>query len=119
VESDEEEEIDDADLLGLNNIKPEKRKIKQRISTQEEKSMLEKFKRIIKISQEVEMEDVAESLKITEEQLFEKLIEWGEDLPFKIKGDLIVVENLSAFIGALDKQFEVWEERDKTKEGKI
>ncbi len=47
----------------------------------DDSQQLDKFKKIIEISQEVSMERIAKSLRISEDELFEKLIMWGSFLP--------------------------------------
>ncbi|MHA1556105.1 MAG: hypothetical protein ACTSPM_04140, partial [Candidatus Heimdallarchaeota archaeon] len=62
-----------------------------------EKKLLEKFESILKMTESVEISDVAKSLAISEPQLFEKLIQWQDVLPFKIDGDFIEVKNATDF----------------------
>ncbi len=62
-----------------------------------EKKLLEKFETILKMTESVEISDVAKSLAISESQLFEKLIQWQDVLPFKIDGDFIEVQNTTDF----------------------
>ncbi|MHA1126732.1 MAG: hypothetical protein ACTSQX_13990 [Candidatus Heimdallarchaeota archaeon] len=62
-----------------------------------EKKLLEKFESILKMSESVEISDVAKSLAISESQLFEKLIQWQNVLPFKIDGEYIEVKDTDDF----------------------
>jgi len=80
---------------------------------------LEKFKKIITISQEVKISTVARSLQITEDELFEKLLTWGEKLSFKIKNDLLIIEDLNKFMVELDASFMDWNHEEKIKKEKI
>jgi hypothetical protein len=89
------------------------------ITPEFEVKMLKNFKELLNISQRVKVPSVADYLGVSEKILFNKLIEWNQKIPFKVNGDLIVVENLTEFLGALDNQFNEWQERDETKEGKI
>ncbi len=86
---------------------------------QKDKQLLEKFKKVLKVSNKIKQKQVAEFLEISEKELLKKLFEWGEILPFKIDDDLIVVEDMDDFVDQLDKQFEDWEDKEITKEGKI
>jgi Leucine-rich repeat (LRR) protein len=63
--------------------------------------------------------EVANSLGLSEDELLEKLIEWGESLPFKIQDELIVVDNLDGFMDALDQQFASWSDAERSKDGKL
>jgi hypothetical protein len=91
----------------------------KKITPEQEKIMLEKFEAILKMSQKVKIKTVAENLSVSDKILFERLIKWNKTIPFKIDNDMIVVENLTEFIGALDAQFDDWKEKEQTKEGKI
>ena len=85
---------------------------------EDEFELLRKFKDIIEVSREVKKVEIAKYLGITEELLFEKLIRWGKDMPFKIKGDLIEIDDMNEFVDALDRQFVAWEGKEKLKIGK-
>ena len=84
-----------------------------------EKILLEKFKSILEISQEVEIARIARSLKISEDVLFEKMLRWNKAIPFKIRGKMVVVENMGNFMAALDNQFSDWDVKEDHQEGKI
>ncbi|MHA1518794.1 MAG: leucine-rich repeat domain-containing protein [Promethearchaeota archaeon] len=73
-----------------------------------ENDLLEKFKRIIKMSQEVSQDVVAKFLRLTPDELFGYLVDWVEIIPFKIKGNLIVVEDINDFMKALDLKYNKW-----------
>jgi hypothetical protein len=62
-----------------------------------EKKLLEKFEDILEMSESVEISKVAKSLALTETQLFEKLIQWQDILPFKIDGEYIEVDDTGDF----------------------
>ncbi|MHA1188607.1 MAG: hypothetical protein ACTSSK_17455, partial [Candidatus Heimdallarchaeota archaeon] len=65
--------------------------------TDNEKKLLEKFESILKMTESVEIDQVAKSLAISESQLFEKLIQWQDVLPFKIDGEYIEVKDTDGF----------------------
>jgi len=81
--------------------------------------LLEKFKAIMKMSHRIEISRVSRSLDISDDNLFEKLINWNQSIPFKIDKDIIIVEDFNAFADALDKQFDKWEKKELSNEGKI
>lgn len=87
----------------------------------EDIALLEKFKKLLKITQNVKQSRVAKILGLSKEQLLEKLIEWGDFLPFKIQDDtdLIVVDDLDGFFDALDEQFATWGKQEHAKNGKV
>ncbi len=83
-----------------------------------DKQLLEKFTKIFKVAKVVKRAEVMKSLGLTKEQLFEKLIEWGEILPFKIEDDKIIVEDTLSFAAMLDQQFADWENKEQKQLGK-
>ncbi len=83
-----------------------------------DKQLLEKFTKIFKVAKVVKRTEVMKSLGLTKEQLFEKLIEWGEILPFKIEDDKIIVEDTVSFAAMLDQQFADWETKEHGQVGK-
>ncbi len=62
-----------------------------------EKKLLKKFESILEMTESVDISHVAKSLAISESQLFEKLIQWQEVLPFKIDGEFIEVKDTADF----------------------
>ncbi len=86
---------------------------------QKEKLMLQKFKEILQISHRVKIADVARNLGLTYDELFSNLLRWQQDIPFKIDGEMIVVEDISTFIGALDTEFQTWDQSSEDSDSKI
>ena len=84
-----------------------------------EQNQLRKFKEILEITQRVKIHDVAQSLGIEYSDLFEKLLRWKKDIPFKIDGEMIVVEDISNFVGVLDSEFQSWENNKDLDNNKI
>jgi len=82
-------------------------------------ALLEKFKGVIAISQRIRKSEVAAVLGLTEIELIEKLIAWGREIPFKIDGDMIVVDDLANFTAAMDAQFDSWTRTEKAGAGKL
>lgn len=94
----------------VSRIIPAKEEIQTYINSRiDEKKQLEKFKSILEMSQEIKKSDVAKSLGLDESELFEKLLSWKKTIPFLIKGDLIIVRDLSNFIGKIDEKFDNWD----------
>ncbi|MHA1700242.1 MAG: hypothetical protein ACTSWN_15470 [Promethearchaeota archaeon] len=81
--------------------------------------LLKNFKGIMEISQRVKQSQVAKYLGITEDELFAKLIKWRHQIPFKIDADLIVVDDITEFTDALDREFASWKEKEQGKIGKL
>jgi hypothetical protein len=97
----------------------ERNSVNHRKKVKEEKIQLKKFKEILEMSQRVKIADIAKSLGMDYNDLFEKLLKWNKGIPFKIDGEMIVVEDMNTFIGALDQEFQQWENQESTEEGKI
>ncbi len=74
--------------------------------SEREMELLQKFQKIINISQEVSQAQIAKYLNISEGELFEYIVEWSNTIPFKIKRDMIIVEDVTDFMRALDKQYD-------------
>jgi hypothetical protein len=85
----------------------------------DDKELLEKFQKLMKISQKVSQRQVASYLGISEENLFPKLVDWGSQLPIKVDGEWISIDNVQSFMDTLDTQFMEWDEKETTKVGKI
>jgi hypothetical protein len=60
----------------------------------------------------------AELLKITDSELIEKLIKWGEQVSIKIDNDEIVAQNISEYVNSLENDFQKWANNEKSKDGK-
>ncbi|MHA1699043.1 MAG: hypothetical protein ACTSWN_09420 [Promethearchaeota archaeon] len=80
--------------------------------------LLEKFKKIIKVTQRINKSEVARYLGISDIGLLSFIADLGEDLPVKIDADYIVVDNFNDFVDYIAKQFGTWSEMESTKEGK-
>jgi len=80
--------------------------------------LLKKFRSILEITHRVSTSDIATSLGLSKEDLFEYLLLWKKTIPFKIDGDDILVENVQEFMGALDQEFSAWDEKVENKQGK-
>jgi tetratricopeptide (TPR) repeat protein len=94
--------IDARNYLG-NVLKVKKEKISSNI------------KKIMKVSTKIRLDIMRDVLKMEFSEFNEKLLDWAVEFGFKIDGDYIIIENsdVEGFINQLDKQFELWENREK------
>ncbi|HUT82788.1 MAG TPA: hypothetical protein VMZ29_16450 [Candidatus Bathyarchaeia archaeon] len=69
-----------------------------------ERQLLEKFENILEMSESVDISLVAKSLGLSESQLFEKLIQWQDVLPFKIDGQFIEVDDSEDFTQSIHEK---------------
>ena len=81
--------------------------------------LLKQFQKILKMSSRIKKSEVAKMLGIAEDALLHKLLEWNEKVPFKIDGEMIVVDDTKAFLAAIDQQFAEWGTKEASKDGKI
>ena len=88
---------------------------KEKQAYQRNQDLLHQFKNIMRISQRIKRRDVAQALCIPEAELLQRLMYWGDQYPFKIDKDEIIVEDLSKFVSVLDAQFEDWDSLEESK----
>jgi len=81
--------------------------------------LLEKFKKIIKVSQRITKAEVARYLGISEFELVSFIADLGDDLPVKIDGNDIIINDFNDFVDYIDKQFDTWSDMEKLKKGKL
>ena len=91
----------------------------ERDQNKRNQELLYQFKNVMRISQRIKRKDVAQALCIPESELLKRLVYWGDQYPFKIDKDEIIVEDLSQFVSVLDNQFNEWDKREQAQDGKI
>ncbi|WP_371804465.1 hypothetical protein [Candidatus Lokiarchaeum ossiferum] len=69
----------------------------------------QKFQKILRISKKVKIQVVAESLRLSTQVLFERLVQWGEVIPFKIVQDYIEWDEVAEQMHEMDRLFSEWE----------
>ena len=86
-----------------------------------EKAILEKLKKILKVSVKIKMDQMRDILKMDQTTFNDKIIDWADQFGFIIDGDFINVkkESVDDFIDMLDSQFKSWESKERIGEGKI
>jgi MFS family permease len=82
---------------------------------------IEKIRRIVKVSDRIEIDMMRESLGLNKKEFLDKLYVWAEQFNFRIDGNILVInkDTVSDFLEALDKQFDTWERREAGREGKV
>jgi len=81
--------------------------------------LLQRFEQLLRVSQRIKKNEVAVFLELSDVDLLRKLVEWGQFLPFKIDGDMIVVDSIADFTSMLDAQFDAWDGSERVKYGKM
>ena len=94
-------------------------KSEKEITAEVEKKLLKQFKEILNNNQEVAIDSLALDLGMSGKLAMTKLVQWHNSIPFEIDGNMLVVEDLSQFIDALDGQFDDWQDKEITKSGKV
>lgn len=86
-----------------------------------EKDLIEKIKKIIKVSTRFRLDMMRDILGIDEIIFNDKILNWARDFNFKIDGDYLIINKDTAldFINELEKQFKMWEKPEKEKIKKI
>ncbi|MHA1728670.1 MAG: leucine-rich repeat domain-containing protein [Promethearchaeota archaeon] len=99
----------------LETIQPKEPRKKQKV-------LLNKLQHLFEISERVKISDVVKLIDTTREGLLDFLVTNYETLGgMKIDGDFLKVsstEDVNKFMNLLDQQFDSWESKEKTKEGK-
>jgi hypothetical protein len=98
--------INEVSIPQPNTIQRQKiNQIKEKLKLQNferEQELLIKFKKLMQSSSKIQQDDCAKLLGLGNQEFSKKLLEWSELLPFKIDGNMIIVENISDFAFALD-----------------
>jgi len=87
----------------------------------DEKARIEKLRKIVKVSNSLEIARMAAVLSMDEKLLWDKIFDWADQFGFRIEKDMVIFAqgNTAGFIDALDKQFSAWQDLEHEKEGKI
>ncbi len=77
--------------------------------------MIEKLKKIIEVSDNIQLEQIRKILNLDIKTFNENIFEWAKELGFRIDGDYIRFSKDSEFylIAKLDAQFRSWETNEK------
>lgn len=86
-----------------------------------EKDSIEKIKKVLKVSTRFRLDMMKDILEINETTFNEKIIYWAKKYGFEIDGDFLIIKKktISKFIDELERQFEIWEIKEKEKIKKI
>src|SRR6056297_1679708 len=85
----------------------------------QDKKLLQKFKKILRMSKRVKQTHAAKMMKISHDKLLALLFEWGDDLSFKLESDEIVIIDSEDFASEVDALFDDWVEKESTGDGKV
>ncbi len=71
---------------------------------------VEKLRKIIKVSDRIEVARLADALGIDEKLAWQRVFDWAEQFGFKVDGNVIVFGsgNTAKFVDDLDKEFAEW-----------
>ena len=86
-----------------------------------EREAIEKIKKMMKVSTRLKLDMMQRVLKLNQEVFEEKIFDWASQFDFTIDDDFLVVnkERIDDFIEALDKQFEIWDKKERGRIEKI
>ncbi len=93
----------------------EKEKEKKILQKSDEPIQMEKLKRILQVSDKVELNRIQSALKMDDEVFNEKIFEWANDFRCTIDGIFLVVnkETVEDFVAMLDDSFKYWDNKEK------
>jgi len=91
--------------------KHEFQKKKEQESKKLEEESINKLKKMIKVSDRLNLEMIRKALRLEEITFLDKIFDWAEEFGFRIDGDYLIIkkERVLDFIDLLDKQFASWE----------
>jgi hypothetical protein len=101
----------------------ERRKMQEQLDRQEEQArqaqsfglLLDKLKKLVRVSRHLKIEQVAKYLGVSADELFPRLVDWAADFGFILDRDEIDFEGsqVEAFITQLDEEFAAWGDEGK------
>ncbi len=94
---------------------------------QKKRNAMKKLKNLFKISKRINLNDITKTLDIQRDQFMNMLLDNPEIMGnFHLEGDYLTLEDdtsveegLDSFMSGLDAQFDDWENKEVTKDGKI
>ncbi|MEX2684919.1 MAG: hypothetical protein Q6373_025315 [Candidatus Sigynarchaeota archaeon] len=113
IEMDWQEGIAHADYLldqALAKKASDERDKKARAARAGEIAHVEKLRKIIKLSDRIEVAKLADALGIEEKHAWQRVFDWAEQFGFKVDGNMIVFGSgdTARFVDNLDKEFAEW-----------
>ena len=86
-----------------------------------ERGALEKLKKLVKVSTKLKISQMAQILKMSESDLYDRIVDWASDYGFKLDEDIVMFSSgrKDDFIASLDTAFANWDKKTETKEGKL
>jgi hypothetical protein len=88
---------------------------------EKEQAIIEKIRKVMKVSTRVKMNLLRNYLKMNEDLFNEKIFDWAEQFGFTIDGDYLNIgkANVSEFIDELENQFKLWRRKEEDGLGKV
>ncbi len=82
---------------------------------------LEKLKKLVQVSEKLKIAQVAQILKLKEEEVYDHIVDWAAEFGFVLDEDIVKfgAGRKDDFIAALEKDFENWGKRAENKDGKV
>ena len=88
--------------------------------TKTEQASIDKLKRLVKVSDKIQIERMQKILNINEAAFNKYILDWAENFDLRIDGEYVVInkETVDDFISMLDKQFQTWTNKEQDRIGK-
>ncbi|MHA1727724.1 MAG: hypothetical protein ACTSWY_03215 [Promethearchaeota archaeon] len=100
------------------HVKVKKETLK--MQKKKDKDAIQKIKKMMGVSTRIRIDMMRDTIGMDSKEFNEKIWNWAEKFGFTINGDYIVIEgaDIDGFISDLDKQFKLWGDKEKSKNGK-
>ncbi len=83
-----------------------------------ESERLDTLKKLVEMSQELLLDDMAAALNLSRGDLMKNIVKW-KDFGLILKGNSVIINNKEDFIKALDRSFKDWDAKTKNALGKM
>jgi len=105
-------------IFGRSDAKSHQKEIAE---PREEQEHLDKLRKIIKVSNSLEIARLADLLKVDSQFVWDHIIDWAEQFGFRIEENKVIFGqgDTGAFLDELQRQFDTWDGKTKSKDGKI
>ena len=96
-------------------------KERQELHRELENDQIEKLRKIIKVSESMEISQLAIMLDMDENQVLKRLVNWADQFGFIIRGKEVIFnkDTADSFIATIDKQYASWDKKTQDKDGKV
>lgn len=94
---------------------------KRKLEEEQRKEIIDKIKKMINVSTKLKFSTMRNVLGMDEKTFENKIFDWANEFGFIIEEDVVIInkDRINDFFVMLDKEFKSWEDKEKSKDGKI